>query len=156
MRKMLLSQSEIQYEQNACLLRWQSWLQIPNGRRLPSELGNNMEEPEFYKWQVAGQKNPAVLSITYEKLKVVILRRFATHLKSCLSEKVTTALVVVVVVVAGRRARLQKLNVLYIRQMLGPLLKSHDTNSRKKADLCQYLQAILGKPLACRVQSNEI
>lgn len=115
-----------------------------------------MEEPEFYKWQVAGQKNPAVLSITYEKLKVVILRRFATHLKSCLSEKVTTALVVVVVVVAGRRARLQKLNVLYIRQMLGPLLKSHDTNSRKKADLCQYLQAILGKPLACRVQSNEI
>jgi hypothetical protein len=91
-----------------------------------------------------------------EKLKVVILRRFVTHLKSCLSEKVTTALVVVVVVVAGRRARLQKLNVLYIRQMLGPLLKSHDTNSRKKADLCQYLQAILGKPLACRVQSNEI
>jgi len=90
-----------------------------------------------------------------EKLKVVILRRFATHLKSCLSEKVTTALAVVVVV-AGRRARLQKLNVLYIRQMLGPLLKSHDTNSRKKADLCQYLQAILGKPLACRVQSNEI
>jgi len=67
MRKMLLSQSEIQYEQNACLLRWQSWLQIPNGRRLPSELGNNMEEPEFYKWQVGGQKNPAVLSITYEK-----------------------------------------------------------------------------------------
>ena len=153
---MLLSQSEIQYEQNACLLRWQSWLQIPNDRKLPSELGNNMEEPEFYKWQVAGQKNPAVLSITYEKLKVVILRRFVTHLKSCLSEKVTTALVVVVVVVAGRRARLQKLNVLYIRQMLGPLLKSHDTNSRKKADLCQYLQAILGKPLACRVQSNEI
>lgn len=91
-----------------------------------------------------------------EKLKVVILRRFATHLKSCRSEKVTTALVVVVVVVAGRRARLQKLNVLYIRQMLDPLLKSHDTNSRKKADLCQYLQAILGKPLACRVQSNEI
>lgn len=90
-----------------------------------------------------------------EKLKVVILRRFATHLKSCLSEKVTTALAVVVVV-AGRRARLQKLNVLYIRQMLDPLLKSHDTNSRKKADLCQYLQAILGKPLACRVQSNEI
>jgi hypothetical protein len=40
--------------------------------------------------------------------------------------------------------------------MLDPLLKSHDTNSRKKADLCQYLQAILGKPLACRVQSNEI